>query len=132
MILLDTHIWVWWLGGHAQLSVKERTGLDRLAARGELALSLESVIELERLERRGRLVLDRRFDTWLGVALDPAVVKVISPDLKTVMVSRSLGEGFHPDPSDRLIVATALQYGMRLATHDQRIIGSRAVAIWAA
>ena len=34
-----------------------------------------------------------------------------------------INTGFHRDPADRLIVATAMLAGMRLATTDEKIIG---------
>ena len=34
-----------------------------------------------------------------------------------------MNTGFHSDPADQLIVATAMLAGMRLATTDQKIIG---------
>ena len=34
-----------------------------------------------------------------------------------------MSTGFHNDPADQLIVATAMLAGMRLATTDRRIIG---------
>lgn len=39
-------------------------------------------------------------------------------------------DGFHGDPADRLIVATALAHGLVLATHDQAIRSSGVAAIW--
>ena len=34
-----------------------------------------------------------------------------------------MNTGFHSDPADQLIVATAMLAGMRLATTDRQIIG---------
>ena len=33
-----------------------------------------------------------------------------------------LGHGFHRDPTDRIIVATAISHGLTLLTQDSRII----------
>jgi len=41
-VLLDTHVWVWWLLGSNRIANKERQELDRLASQGEL----ERVIKL--------------------------------------------------------------------------------------
>ena len=32
-LLLDTHVWVWWLTGQSDLPVRERNALDKLARR---------------------------------------------------------------------------------------------------
>ena len=34
-----------------------------------------------------------------------------------------MNSGFHRDPADQLLVATAMLAGMRLATTDEKIIG---------
>ena len=31
-VLLDTHVWAWWLSGDKRLAAREREALDRLAA----------------------------------------------------------------------------------------------------
>lgn len=43
MILLDTHIWLWWLLGDGNLSQSEREELDRLAANRLICISWVSV-----------------------------------------------------------------------------------------
>jgi PIN domain nuclease of toxin-antitoxin system len=47
-----------------------------------------------------------------------------------VIAADSLPPGFHGDPADRLIVATARTHGLALATHDSGIRKSRAAALW--
>jgi PIN domain nuclease of toxin-antitoxin system len=47
MILLDTHIWLWWLVGDGALSLSERTSLDNHADRGQIAISWVSIWEAE-------------------------------------------------------------------------------------
>ena len=39
MIILDTHIWLWWLLGDGNLSAKERGALDLKASHRELTVS---------------------------------------------------------------------------------------------
>lgn len=50
-ILLDTHVWIWWLVGSDQLPKKERDQLDRLASRGALRLAAVSLWETQLLQR---------------------------------------------------------------------------------
>jgi PIN domain nuclease of toxin-antitoxin system len=56
-VLLDTHVWVWWLTPKPPLSTRERTALDALADRRQLFLSAISVWEAQMLHRKGRLEL---------------------------------------------------------------------------
>jgi len=57
-VLLDTHVWLWWLLGSDRLETPERTALDRLASRAELRLAAVSLWEAQMLHAKGRLVLD--------------------------------------------------------------------------
>ena len=122
MVLLDTHIWLWWLLGDERLRPGERAALDELAASGGIAVSWVSIWETEMLERKGRISLLPDLKGWLELAVRPEVCTVLAVDVDVVLAQRRLPDAFHPDPADRLIVATALLSGYPLATRDSRII----------
>ncbi|MCP9927824.1 type II toxin-antitoxin system VapC family toxin [Cyanobium sp. CH-040] len=129
-VLLDTHVWLWWLLGSERLRTQERHSLDRLAAAGSTHLSAMSLWEAQMLHVKGRLVLDRPFPGWLREAASPGVVQLLPLDVEVVIALQQLPEGFHGDPADRLIVGTGLAYGLQLATHDQAIRSSAVIPIW--
>lgn len=131
MILIDTHVWLWWLMGDGALSKSQREELDRLASKNELALSWVSIWETEILERKGRIQLKMNFDEWIKKATSPSFLKVIGVDTNLVLYQRKLPKDFHSDPADRLIVTTAMALKIPLATFDRKIIDSKAVEIWA-
>ena len=120
-VLLDTHVWIWWVLGSERLSPPERRSLDRLAAGGGCGLSAMSLWEAQKLHSKGRLSLDRPFPAWLRLAAAPGAVAVLPPDVDVVVALDQLPQNFRGDPADRLIVATALSYGLPLATHDSAI-----------
>jgi len=130
MILLDTHIWLWWLLGDGQLTNLERDSLDHLAINRFLTISWVSVWETEMLERKGRISLEPNFKTWVRNATSPDFISLLPADLEVVIAQRQLPENFHQDPADRLISATSILSGFELATHDSRIIDSGACKIW--
>jgi PIN domain nuclease of toxin-antitoxin system len=132
MILLDTHIWLWWLLGDGQLSDRERDSLDNLATNRLIAISWVSVWETEMLERKGRISLQPNFKIWIRKATSPDFISLLPADLEVVLAQRKLPENFHQDPADRLISATSILSGYKLATHDSRIIESGACKIWSA
>ena len=109
MILLDTHVWLWWLLGSPRLPAKERTALDRLGARGAVRLAAVSLWEAQMLHAKGRLTLDRAFDVWMREAAAVGVVEIVPLDVEVVIALADLPATFHGDPADRLIVA----YGSR-------------------
>ena len=130
MVLLDTHIWLWWLLGDGDLSSKEREVLEQLAASNMLAISWVTIWETEMLERKGRIQLLPDFQTWIRLATKPEIITLLSADTEVVLAQRQLPDSFHGDPADRLITATSILSGYELATHDQRIVESEAFSIW--
>ena len=55
-VLLDTHVWVWWLSGSDRLSRREAAGLDDLAAKGQLRLAAISLWEVQMAFSKGRFI----------------------------------------------------------------------------
>jgi PIN domain nuclease of toxin-antitoxin system len=129
-VLLDTHIWIWWLTSGAPLSDRERDGLDALAAAGEVWLSAVSLWEAQMLHQKGRLTLPVPFEEWLPQAAGDRVVRVAPLDVDVVLALDRLPASFHGDPADRLIVATGRARRLPLATKDRGIRRSRAVKLW--
>ena len=130
--LLDTHVWVWWMLGDPRLSSRERTALDDLPSGQRPVICDISLWEVALLVQLRRLRLDDGIEDWLRIAAAPATVSMlpISPGVVTEM--NRLPAGFHQDPADRLIVATARAAGLPLATHDARIRRSRLAPLWSA
>ncbi len=112
-VLLDTHVWVWWLTPGSPLPGPERSALDASAERGELLLSAISLWEAQVLH-----------------AADERMLAVVPLDAQVVLALDALPKHFHGDPADRLIVATARAHGLALATHDAAIRRSRTVTLW--
>ena len=121
MILLDTHVWLWWLLGEGPLTDEERETLDDSASKNEIAISAASIWETEMLHRKGVIELQPNFKEWIEKATKPEVCKVISIDKKVILAQEKLPPDFPDDPADRLIVATALHYEYPLATKDNSL-----------
>ena len=77
-LLLDTHIWLWWLLGQPELSAAERDALDALAAAGSPpGISAISLWEAQMLAGKGRLELDTALSHWLPTAAGAETVTVL-------------------------------------------------------
>jgi PIN domain nuclease of toxin-antitoxin system len=129
-LLLDTHIWIWWLLGSQRLAWQERAALDRLAEAGSLRISAMSLWEAQMLHAKGRLRLDRPFENWIREASASDLLRVLPLDVDVVIALNALPPSFHGDPADRLIVATSRCHAMALATHDEAIRSSGVATIW--
>ncbi len=129
-VLLDTHIWVWWLTAGSGLTARERAALDAAASAGVLYLSAISLWEAQMLHAKGRLELPLAFPDWLRRAAAPQMVTVLPLDIPVIAALNNLPDRFHGDPADRLMVATARAHRLPLATHDVGIRRSRTARVW--
>ena len=122
LLLLDTHVWIWFMLANAELAVTGRQAINRAAASGQLRLAAISVWEAALLASRGRVTLSRPLAQWITEAVSARGLS-IEPLLPQIAVEAcSLPEAFHRDPADRLIVATARVANATLMTRDQRIL----------
>ena len=120
MILVDTHIWYWWVSGQRKLSAPQA---QALSDSDEVALSAISVWELCTKTANGKMSLDRPIEAWLQAALDNPRLTVIPVTLEIAVESSRLPGEFHKDPADRMIVASARLMDIDLVTADRKILG---------
>lgn len=125
--LLDTHILLWWLEGGGRLSAGQRRALDRVSPASPVLLSEISLWEVAVLHELGRIRLSRPLEEWLRLASAPPLVQTCRIDAAVAAETTALPPGFHRDPADRIIVATARLRGATLVTSDGRIAASGAV-----
>ena len=119
--VLDTHMWMWWIRGSADLPLRERDALDSLSADNRPTISDISLWEFGNLVAMGRLEIDRSVEDWLAVAASPTTVNVQPITPRIIAEMNRLPDSFHRDPADRLIVATARALKLPLATKDRKI-----------
>ena len=131
-VLLDTHVWVWWLSGSDRLSRSEASSLDRLASQGELRLAAISLWEVQMAFAKGRFLPEDGFDGWLRIAAAPETIQLLPLDVPVALALNALPERLHADPADRLIVATARAHRCELATHDKQLRKMRVASLWKA
>jgi len=121
-LLLDTHIWIWFMLANAELATSGRAAINRAAAEGQLRIAAISVWEAALLASRGRVVVGRPLAQWIGEAISAPGLS-IEPLLPQIAVEAcSLPEAFHRDPVDRMIVATARVANATLMTRDRQIL----------
>lgn len=68
MIVLDTHVWIWWVHGDASLPASVRTLLDS-AEQIDIAVSAISCWEVAKLIECKRLTLPCPVLDWINQAL---------------------------------------------------------------
>ena len=117
-VLLDTHVWIWWsVEAHKHLS---RKALETLEQAEEKWISAISLWELAKLVERGRIAFSIPLLEWMKRSLQEEDISVAPLEPEICVESCSL-QGFHRDPADQLIVATARVHSIPLITADERI-----------
>ena len=117
MIVLDTHIWLWWIAEDYRSIGDERVQL--LKDEDIVAVSAISCFEIAWLERHKRIDLNIKKDEWFELALDGSGIAMlpITPEIACLAVD--LPE-HHSDPQDRIIIATSLAYDALLMSSDKK------------
>lgn len=123
MIVLDTHMWVWWVHGDARLSEKQIKWLEDNEAVG-LGVSAISCWEVAKLVEYGRLGLPCSVADWFDQALAYPGIRLLDLTPRIALESTQLPAGFHRDPADQIIVATARVYSCPLLTVDTKILAT--------
>ena len=123
-LLLDTHIWLWYLLGDQRLSSQLKTAIAD--PNTELWLSPISIWETLILAEKGRISLHPDPITWVDSALKTLKTREAQMNYAIAILSRQISLP-HQDTADRFIVATAIYYGLTLATVDANITSNSAI-----
>jgi PIN domain nuclease of toxin-antitoxin system len=116
-------VWLWFALGNAdRLGAGARRQIEDAALGGKLAVSAISVWEIGMLETKGRITLGTPCEKWIESALALPGLRLVGLEPEIAVASTRLQGEFHPDPADRILVATARALNATLATADERII----------
>ena len=125
MIVLDTHVLVWLAEGGPQLGRAAGRRIDEALRRQRVWIPSIAFWEIEMLAQKKRIQLQLPTSEFRLESLRAGIQEAaLSGDL--ALQAASL-EGFHGDPADRIIVATALSLEAVLATADEKILSYRRV-----
>lgn len=119
MILLDTHAALWLRAGDARLGSAAIAEIQRAWETDFVAMSAISFWEMALLRMKGRISFPNDIRQWRQEQLNQGLIEI--PVDGEIAIRANRLEGFHPDPADRIIVATALN-GHVLVTADRKIL----------
>jgi PIN domain nuclease of toxin-antitoxin system len=118
--LLDTCVVIWSADPENRLSASLRSILEDPA--NSFYVSAATAGELACAQGRGRVELPMHWKTWFRRSVDLNGWSVLPVTLEIMEEAWSLPDPFHPDPSDRILVATARTHRMTLLTGDAKIL----------
>lgn len=121
MIVLDTHVWVWWVSGATVLSDAANQAIECALADRSILVSSISAWEVAMLVQRGRLELTMDVGDWIARSEGLPFLSFVPVDNRIAVRATRLEEYPHKDPADRIIVSTAQMLGARLVTRDERL-----------
>ncbi len=121
MILLDTHIWRWWVSGDANLRPWQRQRIEAERTAG-IGISVISCWEMAKAVETKSLVLSMPVGEWIDAALSDPDVRLLPLTPAICVASTQLPPPIHKDPGDQLIIATARELDVGLLTSDGKIL----------
>ena len=120
MILLDTHVLIWWANGeHERLSAAAIAAIE--AEEQQRLVSAISCWEVAMLVERGRLGLNVDIERWLNLVASVPRLQLLPLSPAVAVASTRLPGTFHADPADRFLVAQARHLNIALVTADSKI-----------
>ena len=121
-LLFDTHVLVWLLADSARISGRVYSHIERAADKDELFVSAITPWEIAMLVAKERLRLNRDIADWLTAALAlPGIqLEPLSPSI--AVASTRLPWDVHPDPADRILLATARHLDATLVSADRQLL----------
>lgn len=115
-ILLDTHIYLWWLQDNPKLS---KAGRDSIVSASEVYVSSASIWEATIKAGIGKLEVDVQ---QLVTEIDNSGFQELPISAKHAATVARLPD-IHRDPFDRILIAQALCEPLRLLTADSILRG---------
>ncbi|WP_339812454.1 type II toxin-antitoxin system VapC family toxin [uncultured Imperialibacter sp.] len=125
--LLDTHAFLWFLGGDDQLSTTARTTIEDSATKK--FVSIASIWEIAIKISLGKLTL--------GIPLSNLKEEIIKNSFEILpldfdhLIGLSTLENHHKDPFDRVIIAQGISENLKVISKDPNFrLYSRIEVIW--
>jgi PIN domain nuclease of toxin-antitoxin system len=122
MLLLDTHVFLWWRTNDARLNASAR---DAIATAPIVFVSAASAWEAAIKIALGRLTLPEPFSR----GVDHSGFRRLAISFEHAEIAAALPR-HHGDPFDRMLVAQAQLEGFTLVTHDQLLAPYGVTTLW--
>lgn len=120
MILLDTHVALWFTLKSRSLGRQSRRIVQRAAIEEQLAISAVSFWEIALLIAKRRLRPPDTAKEMRRQILSSGAIEL--PLTGEIAILAGEIEGLHGDPADRFIAATAIVHDSTLVTADERLL----------
>lgn len=122
-LLLDAHVWIWYLAGDtSHLAASVVSLLDRIGSKSNLRVSDISYWEVAVKAAKKKITLSLDAAIWLQRAERAPGIRFMPIDRDVLLLSTRLSGAAHNDPADRMLIASAQINNIPLVTADRLII----------
>jgi PIN domain nuclease of toxin-antitoxin system len=122
-LLLDTCAAIWVTENDPRLKPAALAEISAAGSRGEtIYVSPISAWEIGNLARKRRFISSLPPRRWFDRLLAAPGVGLAEMPVNVLLESTMLPGKFHTDPADRIIAATAREYGYRVVTRDTALL----------
>ncbi len=122
MIMLDTHVWVWFVSNPELLSKAAKREINAAMEQKAIFISSISAWEIALLAAKKRLKLSLDVTDWIAKSETLPFFQFIPVDNAVAVKSVNLPQPLHKDPADRIIIATALTIAAPVVTKDKKLL----------
>ncbi len=122
LLLLDTHTLIWLMFGDSKLGPRAREAIHSACIKEQTVVSAITPWEIGVLVSKKRVELYRDVLEWVRDALALPGVRLWPLSAEIAIGSTRLPWEMHPDPADRILVATARSLGATLVTADEALL----------
>jgi len=126
-LILDTHVFLWWIVDSPQLSSRVRDVMRNPA--NELFLSVASAWEIAIKVNLGRLRPPDRPDRFIPGQLMKNAIEPLPVEMSHALYVSRL-PAIHRDPFDRTIIAQSILEKMPVVTRDADIAKYKTKTLW--
>ncbi len=126
-VLIDTHVFLWFIAGDDRLSQRVRQMIER--PDNEILLSIASVWEIAVKTSIGKLTMSKPFDELIPEQVVDNEIELLAIHLDDLKLVATLPL-HHRDPFDRLIISQAITQGIPLASDDANFDQYNVVRLW--
>ncbi|MBU1345250.1 MAG: type II toxin-antitoxin system VapC family toxin [Proteobacteria bacterium] len=117
-LLLDTHIFLWFISGDKRLPKGMRESICDL--NNEVYLSVVSLWEAIVKYQLGKLLLPQPPNTYLPIQRQKHQIVILSLDEASVSQLANLPK-IHRDPFDRMLICQAIEHNLTIVTVDKAL-----------
>ena len=131
MILLDTHVLIWYLDNPNLCSKKALNAINIAQKENNIFISSMSIWEITMLVKKGRLEFKMDVNLWIKKCEQLPFLNFIPVDNDIAYHSVTLPSPLHNDPVDRILIATSRIHKKTIITKDERILNyNHITSIW--